>query len=44
LRKLDVIGIEVKKYSPNARKLTTKAGKRIDKHDVITFMHVMIER
>jgi hypothetical protein len=44
LRKLDVIGIEVKKYSRNARKLTTKAGKRIKKHDVITSMHAMIER
>jgi len=39
-----VIVIEVKKYSPNAKKLTAKAGKLIDKFDVIAFTLVMIER
>jgi hypothetical protein len=32
----DVIVDEVKKYSPKARKLTTKAGKRIEPLDAIT--------
>jgi hypothetical protein len=39
-----VIVIEVKKYSPNAGKLAAKVGKSIEKLDVITYMHVMIER
>ena len=40
----DVIIDEVKKYSPNARKLTAKAGKQFEKLDVITIVHVKIER
>ena len=39
-----MIVLEVKKYSPNARKLTAKAGKLIEKLDVITLMQVMIGR
>ena len=40
----DVIVDEVKKYSPNARKLKAKAGKQFEKLDVITIVHVKIER
>ena len=43
-REFDKIVIEAKKYSPKARKYTAKARKLIEKLDVITSMHVMIER
>ena len=42
--KFDVIAIEVKKYSTNAKKLMAKAGKLIDSLDVITILQVMTER
>jgi len=39
-----VIVIEVKKYSTNAKKLSAKAGKQIEEHDVKTVTQVMTER
>lgn len=40
----DVIVNEVRKYSPNARKFKTKAGKQFKQLDVITIVQVKTKR